>query len=226
MNVNNFPNFAMPIQGGNKDTWGTDLRNFFTEYFDLNTGQLQNVDDQNFNPLNIDGASSTPSLRTLGTGAQQACAGNDSRLSSGGGGQGINSLPASNTYPNNFTGSHITAFESDGLVNPLDCVIMDVSAGWVQANANAQSTTAGMCGIALVGAVTGGQNLDVLLPNSFVQYNSWSWEIGGDIYISQTSGLMTQTQPSSSGVYIRKVGYAVASNILYFNPSPDWLTHA
>lgn len=37
---------------------------------------------------NIDGVAATPSMRTLGTGAQQACAGNDSRLTGG-------SVPAS-----------------------------------------------------------------------------------------------------------------------------------
>jgi microcystin-dependent protein len=37
--------------------------------------------DSNFATANKDGVAATPSLRTLGTGAQQACAGNDSRLS-------------------------------------------------------------------------------------------------------------------------------------------------
>lgn len=39
------------------------------------------VDEDDFAAANIDGITTRPSLRTLGTGAQQACAGNDSRLS-------------------------------------------------------------------------------------------------------------------------------------------------
>jgi len=38
------------------------------------------VDETDFNAGNVDGATNKASLRTLGTGAQQACAGNDARL--------------------------------------------------------------------------------------------------------------------------------------------------
>ena len=34
-----------------------------------------------FNSSYVDGTTATPSLRTLGTGAQQSCSGDDSRLS-------------------------------------------------------------------------------------------------------------------------------------------------
>lgn len=37
--------------------------------------------DSDVNAANLDGVAGTPSMRTLGTGAQQACAGNDARLS-------------------------------------------------------------------------------------------------------------------------------------------------
>lgn len=43
--------------------------------------QNQTLTDAQEAAANVDGSAATASLRTLGTGAQQACAGNDSRLS-------------------------------------------------------------------------------------------------------------------------------------------------
>lgn len=47
---------------------------------DVEDGTVKLVEDADVAAANKDGAAGTPSLRTLGTGAQQACAGNDARL--------------------------------------------------------------------------------------------------------------------------------------------------
>lgn len=50
--------------------------------------------------------------------------------------------------------------------------------------------------------------------------DSWSWAIGGLIYISEvTAGLLTQTRPATAGNQVQIVGIAITATIILFNPS-------
>jgi len=54
----------------------------------------------------------------------------------------------------------------------------------------------------------------------FFRDDSWSWTIGGLIYISQTTaGLLTQTRPSTTGNQVQIVGIAITATIILFAPS-------
>ena len=50
--------------------------------------------------------------------------------------------------------------------------------------------------------------------------------IGTQVYVSETAGLITSTQPSTSSVVIRVVGFWNTGDELYFTPSSDFITHA
>lgn len=54
-----------------------------------------------------------------------------------------------------------------------------------------------------------------------IRDDSWSWTTGGVIFVSTTTGQLTQTAPSGSGQCVQAVGEAEASNIIFFNPSYD-----
>jgi hypothetical protein len=71
-----------------------------------------------------------------------------------------------------------------------------------------------------------GDNKKVLLHGILKFGSGWVTGPGkaGLIYIS-TTGTLTQTQPSGTNQVIQPVGWALASNCIYFNPSMMYLTH-
>lgn len=78
--------------------------------------------------------------------------------------------------------------------------------------------------IATIGANAAG---DILLHGT-ARDDSWaSWVVGGVIYLSKTPGAMIQ---SYAGYIINDViqviGIATNATRIYFNPSPDYITHA
>lgn len=83
-----------------------------------------------------------------------------------------------------------------------------------EANAGALAT---MPGVALA-LETGTGNKKILLQGN-IRNNTWSWTPGGLIYISTTTGALTQTIPSASGQQVQIVGYASSANTIYFNPN-------
>ena len=57
----------------------------------------------------------------------------------------------------------------------------------------------------------------------FFKNTAWSLTIGAPVYLSTTQNTITSTQPTGSGNIVRVVGYAIAADEIYFNPSQDWI---
>jgi len=75
-------------------------------------------------------------------------------------------------------------------------------------------------------AVESGTGTKKVLWRGWVKDTGWSWTVGGgaaQLYVSETTGLMTQTPPSTSGAFVQVVGYATSATTIYFNPSPDFI---
>jgi hypothetical protein len=93
---------------------------------------------------------------------------------------------------------------------------------WALADADAESTSTGLLGIALgVSATTGG-----VLIRGYARSAAYSGgTIGGKLYVSTSPGLVTQTAPSAAGDVVRIVGYQIdtTNDVIYFNPSNDWI---
>jgi hypothetical protein len=58
-----------------------------------------------------------------------------------------------------------------------------------------------------------------------VRDDTWNWTPGAVLYLSETAGQITATQPTTTDAAIRVIGYAVTADVIYFAPSPDWITH-
>ena len=46
---------------------------------------------------------------------------------------------------------------------------------------------------------------------------------GKTVYFDSTNGQLTTTVPSTSGYVVRVAGHCIDSNVIYLNPSPDWI---
>ena len=127
--------------------------------------------------------------------------------------QTASGLIVSMTYGESITIGDLLYFKSDGKV--------------YQADANGTSTYPVM-GLALVTASSGSNN--VLLHGIYKDTTKWTGgtnlTVGGVCYLSTTAGGTTQAQPGTINDVIQVVGVATAANVIYFNPSADYLTHA
>jgi hypothetical protein len=52
-----------------------------------------------------------------------------------------------------------------------------------------------------------------------------TFTVSAPIYASETAGDVTNTAPTTADAVVRVVGYGIDGNTMYFNPSPDHITH-
>jgi len=91
---------------------------------------------------------------------------------------------------------------------------------WLAANANTNGVQARSL---LAITTTGSGHNRGMLVRGYFKNTSWSLTIGSPVYLSTTNNTITSTAPSASGNVVRVVGYAVAADEIYFNPSQDWI---
>ena len=87
---------------------------------------------------------------------------------------------------------------------------------WWKTDADVEATTKGLIGIAMA-AISANSTGKVSILGRV--YNAgWSWTVGAPIYVSCTAGGITETAPSGSGDQVRKIGHALSSTTIIFNP--------
>lgn len=89
------------------------------------------------------------------------------------------------------------------------------SLGYAKALATATAT---MPGVAL--RLTIGTGAQSILIRGYARDDSWAFTVGQLVYVDETTGgLITATKPVAVGSAVQPIGYAIASNIIYFNPN-------
>lgn len=123
-----------------------------------------------------------------------------------------------------WTGKSTNSFNAAGTIAQFDCVYLTSSSTWALTDADAIGT-AGNVLIMMAGAAgTNGNALRVIEPGSWVRNDAWNWTVGGVLYLdTATPGGMTQTVPSGTDDAVKIVGHAVSADVIYFNPSPNWI---
>ena len=95
--------------------------------------------------------------------------------------------------------------------------------------ASAQANAAGTATSSLAMAVGTDSDTDGMLLRGFINPNAMdaAASIGAPLYMSDTHAGRTQgSAPSSTGDIVRIVGYKYGADLIYFNPSNDFIIHA
>lgn len=99
-------------------------------------------------------------------------------------------------------------------------VFYKTSTSWGAANA----TSAGLAAYGFLGVSKGGNMADGFVTRGIVYVGSDPGGSVGDIvYLSTSNNRLTTTAPSANGNIVRVVGHKVGTNLVYFNPSTNWV---
>lgn len=111
-----------------------------------------------------------------------------------------------------------------------DLIVLDVTdSRWelasVSAAAAADGDARGLLGMCVLAAASDGSATRILL-NGIIRAdaNFPTLTVTAPVYAS-TTGDVTSTQPTTTDHVIRIIGSALTADEIYFNPSPDWITH-
>jgi hypothetical protein len=111
-----------------------------------------------------------------------------------------------------------------------DLVYLDpTDSRWEACDANsaagADGDSRGLLGMVVVAGTDG--NACTILLNGIIRADAKfpTFTINNPIYVSETAGAVTQTQPVTTDVVIRIVGAALTADEMYFAPQYGWVTH-
>ncbi len=80
----------------------------------------------------------------------------------------------------------------------------------------------GMC----ILASTDGNATEMLVFGKIRSAAFPAFTVGSPLYISETAGDITHTQPTTADAAIRLVGFALTAEDMLFNPSNDYIVHS
>jgi len=93
---------------------------------------------------------------------------------------------------------------------------------WAEIDASAPATGADQ----MVGIALGTSSADGILIRGFFDATTYlsSFSGGKAVYMSETAASMTTVAPTTAGAVVRIVGYCTdTANVIYFNPSNNWI---
>ena len=128
-----------------------------------------------------------------------------------------------------YTGVTVTAIA--GYTQAFgDLVYLDpTDSRWEAADANSASgadgDARGILGMVVVAGTDG--NACTILLHGIIRADAKfpTFTVNNPIYVSETAGSVTQTQPTTADVVIRIIGAALTTDEMYFNPDFTYTTH-
>jgi len=98
------------------------------------------------------------------------------------------------------------------------CMCLDATAYiLVEATASNEDRVPAM-GLALETG-TGSKNI---LLNGLIRHDLWAWTPNKTLYVSTTSGAITQTRPNGLNETVQEIGFALTPTIIMFNPDKTY----
>lgn len=107
------------------------------------------------------------------------------------------------------------------------CYFVAASSKWNKAKADSATTSSGKLGICVLAASGDAQPTKMLLFGKINAASAFpTLTIGAPVYISgATAGAIVTAQPTTTDYVIRVLGFGNSGDELFFNPSPDYMTH-
>jgi hypothetical protein len=117
-------------------------------------------------------------------------------------------------------GQGSTLIELSGSTTLAGYLYANTSTGW----SGTSATTVGQISTGLIAMATTTASGDGMVTRGIVQLaTDPGGNIGDVVYLSTATGRATTTLVSTTGNVSRVIGYKVATNIIYLNPSQDWI---
>lgn len=146
-------------------------------------------------------------------------------------GESTGNIKLDQTLSADGTWSGITVDATAGYTQAFgDCVYLDpTDSRWELCDANSASgadgDSRGTVGMVVV-AGTDGNACTILLRGKIRADAKFpTFTVNNPVYISETAGSVTQTQPTTTDVVIRIIGAALTADELLFMPDNMWITH-
>ena len=222
----------VPIDG-NVPFWSSAAKQFLTtgsvslsdiateEYVNTVSGSIQDKLDS-FNPLPTQSGHSGKYLSTDGTDASWSTLTTDLVGDTSpqlGGDLDLNEYSIDYTASLSEDWSYVGDYEVatvDGNAFGVGCPL------YLKANGNYDSADASSVDtvpcVALALEEEAGSNKKVLLRGS-IRNDTWDWNVGKPIYLSEMTGRLTQTTPTTSEAQVQVLGYAKSADTMFFNPN-------
>jgi hypothetical protein len=125
--------------------------------------------------------------------------------------------PTSLLTSNDWYGEAVT-FGGAGSSTQFSVYYWTSSSTWALADADSSTTSSGFLGMAVGTAFNNG-----MLLRGYIYNSSWNWTAGSILYLDVTAGNISSAQPAGSGDIVRVIGYAINADLIYFNPSQEWI---
>lgn len=106
-------------------------------------------------------------------------------------------------------------------LSALSLAILYENGKWLKADYTSENLTEGFIGV-VASAITIDEVGTIYVAPALLQSSSWSWTTGNAVFMG-ASGEYTQTKTATADYNIRRLGYAVGGDKLFFNPSEEWI---
>ena len=127
-------------------------------------------------------------------------------------------LPDDDTYQ----GDTITGYNAGATIAQWEAVYMGGSSTWLLADGNGSGTYPARGLAVAAGSVALGEL--TVLTKGVVRNDAWNWTPGGNLYLSNTPGGLTQTATTTTGERLQMVGFALTADKALFNFTPTFAT--
>ena len=98
---------------------------------------------------------------------------------------------------------------------------------WELADASAVATGAQLTGFCVLAAASDGDPTVILLSGNIRADTAFpSLTVGAPVFMSETSGDVTNTAPVATDSVTRVLGYAITADSMIVSVSQDWITHS